>query len=683
MKKMTKRANTVTSFGMAMMMAVLITSQVNAADTATVSMQGDANNDQSVTIADAISLAKYLVIQDTLSEQGAVNCDMNSDNILNGIDLTLLKRLILNPVVTPPVTPPATDDHWITAITYSEQSVALFNAMGTAIAADTAENVTITDNTYVTITQPGEYDIDGNCSQGQLNINCDKTAYAAGQVTCNLRGLTLSNSADSPIYVTAIDDEFVLTVKNGYTNTISDGTAYTNADQGVGAIYSCDDMKIKGQGTLIVNGNCEDGIVCKNDLKIWNGNIQVTAVDDGIRGKDSLRIGDPDDTDYSELAIHVTTVNGDGLKSNGTDADTGLIRLTGGTVVLNAFGDGISAEQTFEMNDGVLTINKSSATSSATGSAKGIKAIGLYDSDGTTYQSGGTITINGGTLNIHTSDDCIHAAGNIALNGGRFTLCSDDDAVHSDHDVTIGQEPATTLDDVVIYISACYEGFEGLNINHNSGTAIINSTDDAYNAAGGADGSGNNNQGGWNPGGWNPGFGNAGDYSLNLNGGFALVNVSNGDHDGFDSNGTLTINGGYFISNGNEPFDSDGTKSYVGGVYIINKGSGGMGGMGGMGGSLSSTVTASVSANADTRITLADANGNVIVSFIANKTVTSLTAGCSNYPDAVFYTGGTINGTPIENLSDSQICYISGTISGGTQVTGNSSATFPRSLIPS
>lgn len=678
MKKMTKRANTVTSFGMAMMMAVLITSQVNAADTATVSMQGDANNDQSVTIADAISLAKYLVIQDTLSEQGAVNCDMNSDNILNGIDLTLLKRLILNPVVTPPVTPPATDDHWITAITYSEQSVALFNAMGTAIAADTAENVTITDNTYVTITQPGEYDIDGNCSQGQLNINCDKTAYAAGQVTCNLRGLTLSNSADSPIYVTAIDDEFVLTVKNGYTNTISDGTAYTNADQGVGAIYSCDDMKIKGQGTLIVNGNCEDGIVCKNDLKIWNGDIQVKAVDDGIRGKDSLRIGDPDDTDYTGLKLTVNTSSGDGLKSNGTDADTGLIRLTGGTIVLNAFGDAISAEQTFEMNGGDLTILKSTATSSATSSAKGIKAVGLYDAAGTTYQSGGTITINGGSLNIHTSDDCIHAAGNIALYGGRLTLRSDDDAVHSDHDLTIGQGESTTLDDIVIYIAACYEGFEGLNIHHNSGTAIVNSTDDAYNAAGGADGSGNNNQGGWNPGGWNPGFGNTGNYSLNLNGGFALVNVTDGDHDGFDSNGSLTINGGYFISNGNEPFDCDGTKSYVGGVYIINKGSGGMGGMGGMGGgSLTSTVTASVSANANTRITLADTNGNVIVSFVANKKVSSLTAGCSNYPNAVFYTGGTINGTPIEGLNDTQICYISGTISGGTQASGNNSSAFP------
>ena len=187
-----------------------------------------------------------------------------------------------------------------------------------------------------------------------------------------------------------------------------------------------------------------------------------------------------------------------------------------------------------------------------------------------------------------------------------------------------------------------------MNVTQNSGTVVINSTDDGYNAAGGADGSGNTSPGGWNPGGFG---GSTGSHSMNLNGGFALVNVTDGDHDGFDSNGTLTISGGYFITNGNEPFDSDGTKTYSGGVYVINKGSGGMGGgPGGMGGSaLASTVTASCSANAGTRITLADGE-NVIVSFIAGKNVTTLTAGCNDYTGAKFYTGGTVTGTPVAEL---------------------------------
>ena len=87
---------------------------------------------------------------------------------------------------------------------------------------------------------------------------------------------------------------------------------------------------------------------------------------------------------------------------------------------------------------------------------------------------------------------------------------------------------------------------------------------DGYNAAGGADGSGSTSPGGW--GGMGGGSTSGGNYSININGGFALVNATDGDHDGFDSNGSLYINGGYAISNGTDTFDCDGTRSYTGGV---------------------------------------------------------------------------------------------------------------------
>ncbi len=134
----------------------------------------------------------------------------------------------------------------------------------------------------------------------------------------------------------AIGDEVQISAKNGTTNTISDGTSHTdtyvdsdgNTNPVNGAIFSRDDLKLKGKGTLIVNGNTEDGIVCKNDLKIWNGSITVNAADDGIRGNDSVRIGDPDATDYSTLSVMVNTNNGstggDGIKSNSTETDKGL-----------------------------------------------------------------------------------------------------------------------------------------------------------------------------------------------------------------------------------------------------------------------------------------------------------------------------------------------------------------------
>ena len=162
-----------------------------------------------------------------------------------------------------------------------------------------------------------------------------------------------------------------ISVKKETVNTISDGTthtdSYTNSSGEVkeinSAIFSRDDLKIKGKGTLIVNGNYQDGLVSKNDLKIWNGDIQVTAQDDGIKGGNSVRIGDPDtlvanggDGDYSNLNITVKTSGGDGIKSTETDADKGFVIINGGTVNVNSYADGIQAEQEFTMNGGDVTI---------------------------------------------------------------------------------------------------------------------------------------------------------------------------------------------------------------------------------------------------------------------------------------------------------------------------------------
>ena len=179
------------------------------------------------------------------------------------------------------------------------------------------------------------------------------------------------------------------------------------------------------------------------------------------------------------------------------------------------------------------------------------------------------------------------------------------------------------------------------------------------------DGSGGGNNMGWRPGGMQTG---GGSYSLNLKGGFALVNVADGDHDGFDSNGSLTITGGYCVTNGNEAFDCDGTKSCTGGIWVENTGSGGFGGgFGGMGGgSLTASVSASGSASKGTRISLVGSDNKVIVSFIAGKNVSNFKAGGSNV-SGKFYTGGELSGsTYFQNVDDSQLAAYGGTLTGGT-----------------
>lgn len=548
------------------------------------------------------------------------------------------------------------------------------------------------DSKTVTIDTPGTYTVTGEMTGGQIIVDVNKTTYAEGLVELSLEGMSLTNTATSPIYIASIGDECVIAAKKGTENTVTDGTSYTNADSGVGAIYSKDDLKFKGKGVLNINGNCEDGIVGKDDVKIYNGTINVTAADDGIRGKDSVKIGNEDDTDFSDLNLTVKTTGGDGIKSTEeTNTEKGYVTINGGTVKITSYADGIQSVRDVNVNGGdlnIYTYQGSSFTGTASGGSTGgfgggfgggmqdgnsnktdISAKGIKAGDTDLSITGG-ININGGTINIDSSDDCIHCNGDMNLYGGVMTLASADDGYHSDSTLNIGNSSANVLDDVKIYISTCYEGIEAMNINQNSGSVIVNSKDDGYNAAGGADGSGNTSPGGWNQGGWNQGGSGSstGNYSLNIKGGLAFVNAADGDHDGFDSNGSITISGGYAISNGNEPFDADGTKTYTGGVYVINKGSGGMGGMGGS--EMTSTVSASASVSAGTRITLANGS-DVILSFVASKQVTTLTAGCSAYPSAKFYTGGTVSGTPAAAGGNQEI-YVSGTISGGTEASSSS-----------
>lgn len=568
---------------------------------------------------------------------------------------------------------------------------------GASVESSAPTDTASVSNGVLTITKPGIFAVSGEAKEVQIVVNVDKTAYPDGVVELDLTGTDISNSTTSPINVQSIGDEVQIVAKSGTVNTISDGSShsetYTDADGNVntveGAIFSRDDLKFKGTGSLTVNGNTDDAIVCKNDVKIYNGNITVNAVDDGIRGKDSVTVGNSADTDFSTLKLSIKTQQGDGIKSTATDASTttknyGVITVNGGTVDINSHADGIQGEQDVIINGGdinIYTYEGSAFAGTASGgttggsswgggfpggggmqdgnsnktdiSAKGIKAVGLYDAAGTTWQSGGNVTINGGNITIDSSDDCVHCGGNITVSGGNFKLATADDALHSDHDLTLGANGGSA-DDFGIYVTKCYEGVEGQNIYQHSGTVIVKADDDGYNAAGGADGSGNNNQGGWNPGG---GFGQAGNNVLEISGGIAIVQSASGDHDAFDSNGNLTITGGVVIANGQEPLDSDGSNTASGGTVIT----------------ASSQSSGQIAEN--TRFTVADQSGNVIVSFMTMRSMGSITFKHTDGNGVTAYTGGTVSGgTDLIALDDSQTVYANGTISGGTSVSAGSSS---------
>lgn len=667
--------------------------------TAAQTLGGDVTQDGSVDVLDVISFSRYLHGQSQLDRKGLENADMNKDGTADVFDMALLKRAVIssgsettdpteeptentteemteNPSENPtePVTEaPVSGTDIVAAIAFDSAGVTLSDAEGGIVSPENASNVTV-NGTYVTIIKAGTYAVTGSCENGQIKVSTDNTAEPDAEVELSLEGVTLSNPTAAPIYVENVGSEAVVTIKNNTENTLSDGTSHTdtyvNTDGETktinAVIFARDDLKIKGKGTLIVNANTEDGIVSANDLKIWNGNLQVNAADDGIRA-DTVRIGDPDDAvsaggkGYENLNISITTQAGDGIKAESSDTGKGYVTVNGGTININAYSDGIQAEQNVTINDGDITVKTytgsgytGSSSSASTGqmggmdgntnksdaSAKAIKATGLYDASGSTWQSEGNIYITGGTISIDSSDDAVHCGGSMSVTGGRFTIATADDALHSDHELTIGTKGAGTFDDVVINVTKCYEGVEAATIIQNSGTVYIVSGDDGYNAAGGSDGSGSGNQ---NP--WGGGSMSTSSGSLTLNGGLVVVNSASGDHDAFDSNGSFTVTGGYYCANGQEPMDYDGTFSNNGGSFI--------------------TMTAG-NTNLNTRYSFVDQSGSVIVSFLSGSG--SPGATCTN---CTAQSGGTISGGT-ELISGNVIA--GGSLSGGTQITAGTSS---------
>lgn len=245
----------------------------------------------------------------------------------------------------------------------------------------------------VTITEAGTYTISGTLDDGRILVNTAKTNDV--ELVLNKVSITCSNQA--PVYVKSANS-VTLNLQSGTTNIISDGSKYTFSSASVtepnAAIFSEDDLKIKGSGTLTVTGNYADGIATKNDLIISEGNVNVTAHDDGLRGKDSVRIKGGN--------VSVTS-EGHGVKiTNETESSKGYLLVEKGSLSIDSEKDGVHATQLINVTGGTLDVK---AGNEAIDVDKDITITGgtvlLAASKGVNHGAiayGGSCTVNKGTL---------------------------------------------------------------------------------------------------------------------------------------------------------------------------------------------------------------------------------------------------------------------------------------------
>lgn len=433
------------------------------------------------------------------------------------------------------------------------------------------------DGQTVTITQEGTYKIAGTLSDGALIVESAENA----KITLVLGGVSIKNSTGAAIQISTADD-VTIELSEGTTNVLQSGeevdiaTATEGEEASGGALQSKADLKIKGKGSLTVLGYLNNGIHCTKDLKIKNGNISVTALGHGIKGKNSVTV--------SGGTVTVTSGK-DGITSDETEnEEKGFVTIENGEIIITSVGDGVSAETTLTVTGGVISIISGGGSANAQQKTDNMRDWWDFDNSASDDNSasckglkaGKAMMISGGSITIDAQDDALHTDGDMTISGGECILSTGDDGAHAALSMTVLDGKITVL--------TSYEGLEANQITLAGGELDITATDDGINANGGSDGfSGgfgggmggsfggrrndtNNHSGDMTPPDGNAPSGNpptmpgqdAADSTttddttdkqpvLLITGGKITVNA---DGDGLDSNGNLRVEGGDITING-------------------------------------------------------------------------------------------------------------------------------------
>lgn len=523
------------------------------------------------------------------------------------------------------------------------------------------------DGKIITITAGGDFTVSGTSADAMIYVNTED------RVKLRLSGVNLTNTTGPAIFFENSDKGYI-TLSSGTENVLTDGEVYDVDAKG--AIFSNDDLEIKGGGKLTVNANYNHGIASDDGIEIEEGEIVINAVNDGIHANDCVTVSG------GKLTV---TATGDGIQSEGyVKIEGGSLNIVTDGEVSSSFGEfgmgggmgkfhgekgvraGIylpdaadSSDASFpnedmpappngefggtppdggfggdmggfggEMNNeaggmdggpGVTPPDASAADDSA--SSKGIKAET-------------NLIISGGEITVDSADHCLHSAGTVFVNGGVMTLTSEKKKGISAH-------AAVVVEDGKIDILKSTEGIESKGMFCiNGGSICVVSSDDGLNAGG--------------TGGQDDRTGSD-EHSLYINGGSLYVNASG---DGLDANGNIYVNGGTIVvsgptDSGNGSLDS-GNKILVNGGTMIASGSSGMAEYPDGDSAQSGICYAAASVQqAGTIVRIEDSNGNELITYRNPKAFQS-----------VFYTSAALELGGVYNV------YLGGTYVGGADENG-------------
>ncbi|MGL1890991.1 MAG: carbohydrate-binding domain-containing protein [Spirochaetaceae bacterium] len=299
--------------------------------------------------------------------------------------------------------------------------------------------------------------------------------------------------------------------------------------------------QLNEQSSLVLQNN-KDILINKSGIYSFSGDVTNSSIIIEAGEKDTVNIildsvtitnqNTPAIYVKSADKVYITTNNKNSLavtKEYIPDGDTNL--------------DAVIFSRSDLSLDGLGSLNISGTTGNGISSKDDLIVAGGYITinalkDG--LEANDSIQIIGGDIAIRAGADALHSEGYIHIEKGDLELNAADDAIRGTTYILI--------DGGTIDIPNCKEGIEATEIEINGGKITINSSDDGINATAKSEG----------------------EVKITVNGGDILINMADGDTDGFDSNGDLYINGGKIEVNARSAFDADGTAELKNVSVIVN-----------------------------------------------------------------------------------------------------------------
>lgn len=423
----------------------------------------------------------------------------------------------------------------IVAVQYSDNtaSVTVSGNIAQYIDVDVVgTHVSITQSDQVSENTCGEitYVLKGQSNDGSLALN------GSYKSTIELQGLSLTNPSGAVLDIQN-GKRIAISAKNGTVNVLTDGKGSQK-----GAISCKGHIELKGKGELTVTGNQSHAVYAKEYVEIKNLTLNIAgAIKDGINCNQYFLMESGN--------LNIGNVGDDGIQTafkDDTDReadDTGTITIKGGTLAVSINADAakcLKADGDILVSDGNLnlTSNSNGIWDSSKNKTKASACIG----------ADGNVTISGGMLDLKAtgsggkgiSCDGIFTSGggkiDIATSGGMLVYSNGTlnhnytnsvDRINSDYKSSakgIKADSGVIINEGELYIVTSTNNAEGIesknDLEINGGKIFVKAYDDGINSS----------------------------KDFRVNGGELTVISIVGD--GLDSNGNLTISGGYIRTMG-------------------------------------------------------------------------------------------------------------------------------------